>query len=153
MSRKNAAYPGGIPGGREPGNPGGIPGGSPGMPGGNPGGGRAYAIGRAAIAGAPVRVSSTCPRDFKKRFSGTYAGVVDLHHDDYRHDSQRASAYHASSQDLPAPSGIPLPAGTPFPGPAVNPLLSSPATGGGPSTVTLTIDSPLRMTRPRVRFC
>jgi hypothetical protein len=48
------AYPGGIPGGRDPGNPGGIPGGRPGMPGGNPGGGRAYAMGRAAIAGAPV---------------------------------------------------------------------------------------------------
>ena len=59
----------------------------------------------------------------------------------------------ASRRDLPAPNGIPLPAGTPFPGPAVNPLLSSPATGGGPSTVTLTIDSPLRMTRPSVRFC
>lgn len=47
------AYPGGIPGGRDPGNPGGIPGGRPGIPGGNPGGGRAYAIGRAAMAGAP----------------------------------------------------------------------------------------------------
>lgn len=52
-------YPaGGIPGGNPPagGNPGGIPGGRPGTPAGNPGGGRAYAIGRAAIApGAPIR--------------------------------------------------------------------------------------------------
>lgn len=53
----------------------------------------------------------------------------------------------------PAPRGMPRPAGTPFPGPAANPLLSSPAVGGGPSTVTLTIDSPRRMTRPSVRFC
>lgn len=57
MTVDGEAYPGGIPGGRDPGNPGGIPGGRPGIPGGNPGGGRAYAIGRAAIAGAPGRVS------------------------------------------------------------------------------------------------
>jgi hypothetical protein len=56
-------------------------------------------------------------------------------------------------KNLPAPSGIPRPAGTPFPGPAVNPPEASAVDGGGPSTVTLTIDSPRRMTRPSVRFC
>ena len=51
------------------------------------------------------------------------------------------------------PRGIPRPAGTPLPGPASRPVLSSPSTGGGPSTVTDTIVSPRRMTRPSVRFC
>lgn len=51
------------------------------------------------------------------------------------------------------PRGIPRPAGTPLPGPASRPVLSSPSTGGGPSTVTDTIVSPRRITRPSVRFC
>ena len=51
------------------------------------------------------------------------------------------------------PNGIPRPAGTPLPGPAIKPVLSSPSTGGGPSTVTDTIVSPRRITRPSVRFC
>jgi hypothetical protein len=53
----------------------------------------------------------------------------------------------------PAPSPIPRPAGTPRPGPASIDDFSSPPTGGGPSTLTLTIVSPRRITRPRVRFC
>lgn len=52
----------------------------------------------------------------------------------------------------PAPSGIPRPAGTPRPGPAAIPGPSK-VVGGGPSTDTLTIVSPRRMTRPSVRFC
>ena len=54
---------------------------------------------------------------------------------------------------LPAPRPIPRPAAIPLPGPAMIPDLSSPVTGGGPSTLTLTIVSPRRITRPRVRFC
>jgi hypothetical protein len=57
-------------------------------------------------------------------------------------------------KDVPGPPrGIPRPAGTPLPGPAIKPVLSSPSTGGGPSTVTDTIVSPRKMTRPSVRFC
>ena len=58
----------------------------------------------------------------------------------------------AVEMDSPAPSPIPRPAATPRPGPAVNPL-SSAEIGGGPSTLTLTMVSPLRITKPRVRFC
>lgn len=53
----------------------------------------------------------------------------------------------------PAPRGMPRPAGIPRPGPAIKPAFSSAVAGGGPSTVTLTIVSPRRITSPSVRFC
>lgn len=72
--RLHSTHPGGIPGGSPPagGNPGGIP---AGIPGGNPAGGRAYGIGRAAMAGgAPAPRGSPRPAPAARPGPGAIPG-------------------------------------------------------------------------------
>jgi len=54
---------------------------------------------------------------------------------------------------IPPAKPIPRPAGMPRPGPGASCVAELLSSGGGPSTLMLTIVSPRRMIKPSVRFC